>query len=440
MKSLKGSLKNRPQLRHPQWHHGTRSAGIINIYNHVLLLPAGMRPDSGMRSVKEILLEMKNASEFALSLAYASLMYNDEELANEVFFVEAELDSLSHELFKIALMSGASKREVDALAGLLDIGVAVNEVSDAMADLARLVIKRFPMHPVLSWMLYKADEVIGLIRVGEGSSLISMSGELIGDPVNLAGCEVLALKRDGRWIYQIPEKLEIEEGDLLLVEGPAESLENLRTLASGYEGRDHTPKVPLERMSDEMRRLAEVLSSMRNLSELSLYLSYASIFYNNLEMVLEVKRLEEELDELEDRVYEIAFSSTDIFGDPREVIPIVRVASSSERVGDAAYSIASIVERGIARHPVLELIVEESEDTIRRAVLEEGSRAVGRRIRDLNLEESTGVWILAIKRGLRWIYDPKDSELLMEGDQLILVGNERGMDDAIEILGGKFVE
>ncbi|MCS7103820.1 MAG: hypothetical protein NZ992_08090, partial [Candidatus Korarchaeum sp.] len=225
-----------------------------------------MRSDSEVKSVKEILLEMKDASEFALSLAYASLMYNDEELANEVFMLEEELDSLSHELFKVAVMSGASKREANALAGLLDIGVAVDEVSDAMADLARLVVKRFPMHPVLSWILYKADEVIGLIRVEEGSSLISMSGELIEDPVNLAGCEVLALKRDGRWIYEIPEKFEVREGDLLLVEGTRESLENLRTLASGSERRNYAPKVPIEEMSEGMRDLAEILSSMRNLS------------------------------------------------------------------------------------------------------------------------------------------------------------------------------
>ncbi len=399
-----------------------------------------MRSDTEVKSVKEILLEMKDTSEFALSLAYASLMYNDEELANEVFILEQELDSLSHELFRVAVMSGASRREADALAGLLDIGVAVDEVSDAMADLAGLVIKRFPMHPVLSWMFYKADEMIGLIRVEEGSPLISMSGEHLEDPVNLVGCEVLALKRSGRWIYEIPKRFEIREGDLLLVEGTEESLENLRTLASGYGRRDYAPKLPIEEMSEEMRGLAEVLSSMRSLSELSLYLSYASIFYNNMEMALEVKKLEEELDELEDRVYEIVFSSMGSFRDPKEIIPIVRAASSSERVGDAAYSIASLVERGITAHPVLELVVEESEDTIKRVVLDEESEAVGRRIGDLNLEESTGVWVLAVKRGLRWIYGPSDNELLMDGDQLILIGNEEGMDDAIQILGGKLLE
>ncbi|MEM2604793.1 MAG: PhoU domain-containing protein, partial [Candidatus Korarchaeum sp.] len=98
-----------------------------------------MRLDTGIRSIKEILLEMKNASEFALSLAYASLMYNDEELANEVFALEEELDYLSHELFRVAVMTGTSRREADALAGLLDVGMAADEVSDAMADLARLV-------------------------------------------------------------------------------------------------------------------------------------------------------------------------------------------------------------------------------------------------------------------------------------------------------------
>ena len=392
-----------------------------------------------IRSVKEILLEMKELSEFALSLAYASLMYNDEELANEVFSLEDELDSLTHELFKVAIMSGASRREAEALAGLLDIGRAVDEVSDAMADLARLVVKKFPIHPSISWMLYRADEVIGLVRVEEGSSLISMSGEMAKDPVNLAGCEILALKRGGRWIYNIPEEFEIERGDILLVEGPMESLENLRALASGKR-EEYVPKAPLEEMSDEIRRISDMLSSMRNLSELSLYLSYAAMFYNSVEIAVEVKRLEEELDELEDEFYEALFSSMKSLRDPKELIPLIGIASSSERVGDAAYSIASLVERGITAHPVLEMVVEESEDTICRLILEEGSEAAGRRIGDIDLEERTGVWILAIKRGLRWIFDPKDSELLMGGDQLILIGKRRGIMDAVKILGGKIVE
>jgi uncharacterized protein with PhoU and TrkA domain len=392
-----------------------------------------------IRSVKEILLEMKELSEFALSLAYASLMYNDEELANEVFSLEDELDTLTHELFKVAIMSGASRREAEALAGLLDIGRAVDEVSDAMADLARLVVKKFPIHPSISWMLYRADEVIGLVRVDEGSSLISMSGEMAKDPVNLSGCEILALKRGGRWIYNIPEELEIERGDILLVEGPMESVETLRALASGKR-EEYVPRAPLEEMSDEIRRISEMLSSMRNLSELSLYLSYAAMFYNNVEIAVEVKRLEEELDELEDEFYEVLFSSMKSLRDPKELIPLIGVASSSERVGDAAYSIASLVERGITAHPVLEMVVEESEDTICRLILEEGSEVAGRRIGDIDLEERTGVWILAIKRGLRWIFDPKDSELLMEGDQLILIGKKRGIMDAVKILGGRIVE
>jgi len=392
-----------------------------------------------IRSVKEILLEMKELSEFALSLAYASLMYNDEELANEVFSLEDELDTLTHELFKVAIMSGASRREAEALAGLLDIGRAVDEVSDAMADLARLVVKKFPIHPSISWMLYRADEVIGLVRVDEGSSLISMSGEMAKDPVNLSGCEILALKRGGRWIYNIPEELEIERGDILLVEGPMESVETLRALASGKR-EEYVPRAPLEEMSDEIRRISEMLSSMRNLSELSLYLSYAAMFYNNVEIAVEVKRLEEELDELEDEFYEVLFSSMKSLRDPKELIPLIGVASSSERVGDAAYSIASLVERGITAHPVLEMVVEESEDTICRLILEEGSEVARRRIGDIDLEERTGVWILAIKRGLRWIFDPKDSELLMEGDQLILIGKKRGIMDAVKILGGRIVE
>ncbi len=399
-----------------------------------------MASEGEPRSVRDILVEMKDASEFALSLAYASLMYQDRELAEEVLGLESELDELRYNLFKMTIVAGRSPKEAEELAALLDIGIAVDEISDAMADLVRLVLKGYPVHPALSWMLYTAEEIIGLVRVEEASPLISMRGEDLYDPANIAGCEVLAVKKGGRWIFDIPPDLELEVGDLLLLEGTKESIDTARALARGENSRPLVPEKPLEKVDEASKEIAERLNSMKSLSELSIYLAYASILYNNPAMASEVSRLEEELDELEDELFAKVIKDLLPNSKPEEIIPIIRAASASERLGDAASRMALIVERGVPTHPVLEVVVEESEDTVVRVALREDSDAVGWRIGDLDLEEKTGMWILAIKRGVRWIYAPKDEEILREGDILILTGPKEGVEDAIKVLGGELLE
>lgn len=399
-----------------------------------------MASDSEPRSVSDILVEMKDASEFALSLAYAALMYQDRELAEEVLGLESELDELRYDLFKMTILAGRSPNEADELAALLDIGIAVDEISDAMADLVKLVLKEYPIHPALSWMLYTAEEITGLVRVEESSPLISMRGKDIYDPANIAGCEVLAIKKKGRWIFDVPPELELEAGDLLLLEGPMESIEMARSLAKGEKTRYTAPERPLEEVDEVSRDIAERLNSMRSLSELSIYLAYASILYNNPTMAAEVSRLEDELDKLEDDLFIKVMTELLPRSRPEEIIPILGAISASERLGDAAHRMALIAERGIPTHPVLEIVVEESDDIVARILLKVDSDAVGRRIEDLNLEERTGMWILAIKRGIRWIYAPKDEEILREGDLLILTGPKKGLKEAIEVLGGETLE
>ncbi len=388
------------------------------------------------KTVRDILTDMKDASEFALSLAYASLLYQDKDLAEEVMGLEAELDELRYELFKLVIMAGRSPKEAEGLAAIVDIGVAVDEITDSMADLAKLVLSGYPVHPALSWMLYHAEDVIGLIRVEKTSPLISMRGSDLEDPANLAGCEVLAIKKRGRWIFEITPDVEVEEGDLLLVEGTKEGLNALRELA-GLEKRDLVEEMGFE-IDDRSKRLAEMLRSIRSISELSIYLAYASVLYNNPSMASEVIRLEEEIDELEEKVYELVIR--DVSAKPREAIPLIRMAASSERIGDAAMRMAQLVERGITAHPIFETVVEESEETIVRAVIREDSPAVGTRIWDLSLEEAAGTWIVAIKRGVMWIYAPKDDEILRAGDVVILIGPQEGIDDALKILGADPVE
>ena len=51
---------------------------------------------------------------------------------------------------------------------------------------------------------------------------------------------------------------------------------------------------------------------------------------------------------------------------------------------------------------------------------------VNRTIEEMGVESETGMRIIAMKRGKRWIYDPEENNRLKAGDLLIVRGTENG--------------
>jgi uncharacterized protein with PhoU and TrkA domain len=74
----------------------------------------------------------------------------------------------------------------------------------------------------------------------------------------------------------------------------------------------------------------------------------------------------------------------------------------------------------------VQMALSETEETGYETVVEPGSRAEGRTLKDLRLETETGMFVLAVQRGHRWIYRPRARFTLEAGDRLIAVGPEEG--------------
>jgi uncharacterized protein with PhoU and TrkA domain len=105
---------------------------------------------------------------------------------------------------------------------------------------------------------------------------------------------------------------------------------------------------------------------------------------------------------------------------------LLRLASASEAICDAARDMTWYVERGEELHPVIQMALEETEEIGFETVVEPGSRADGRTLKDLRLETETGMFVLAVQRGRRWVYRPRPQFALHAGDRLIAVGPEQG--------------
>jgi uncharacterized protein with PhoU and TrkA domain len=103
---------------------------------------------------------------------------------------------------------------------------------------------------------------------------------------------------------------------------------------------------------------------------------------------------------------------------------------------DAARDLTWYVEHGEPLHPVVQMALEETEETSAETLVEAGSAADGRTLKDLGVETETGMFVLAVQRGPRWIYRPRGRFQLQAGDRLIAVGPEDGAEELDRLCRG----
>ena len=76
------------------------------------------RAISQKRSVKDILVEMRDTSELMVDLAYSALLTNSREIAEEVQKLEARMDDLQYEIEGMLLLSARTREDAADLAGI----------------------------------------------------------------------------------------------------------------------------------------------------------------------------------------------------------------------------------------------------------------------------------------------------------------------------------
>ncbi|HWR25590.1 MAG TPA: PhoU domain-containing protein, partial [Methanosarcina sp.] len=57
------------------------------------------------RNLKDLLTEMKDTSELMVDLAYSAMIYDDEDIAEEVLNLEDKMDTLDYHMKMAAMLS-----------------------------------------------------------------------------------------------------------------------------------------------------------------------------------------------------------------------------------------------------------------------------------------------------------------------------------------------
>ncbi len=188
---------------------------------------------------------------------------------------------------------------------------------------------------------------------------------------------------------------------------------------------------------NELEEIKSCLVEMKDLSSLMVDLAFSSVMYNSEDIAEEVYLLEERMDELTLRVKKLALKAARDEEKPTKLLSVIEMANINEAISDAAYKIADLVLRDVEPHPIIQRIMEDTEEELGRITVRQGSVLIGQTLKQLKLPSKIGTRIVAIKRGTRYIYNPGKDDRIEEGDVLIAVGSDL---DRLRELAGEEVE
>jgi uncharacterized protein with PhoU and TrkA domain len=177
------------------------------------------------RNVREILKEMKDISELIVDLSYSAILFNNEDLVEEVKYLEARMDTLNYGIRMQAMLAARDAEDAEKLAGILQVAEAAETISNAAADITDVTRLKLE-HPLIPSLFRESGEIIVRMKVGpyaygKSVSVLRMRSK--------TGCKVIAIRRGDSWIFAPKNEL-FAEGDVALVRGTEEGIEKLKRL------------------------------------------------------------------------------------------------------------------------------------------------------------------------------------------------------------------
>jgi uncharacterized protein with PhoU and TrkA domain len=186
------------------------------------------------RAVDSIVL-MKDMGELAVDLAYGAVLFDSQEVAEEVFELEAEVDALQSRFEAWTLQAAGRVDDPVALRGLVQLAGGTEVISDAALEISEGVLRGLSTHPVVREAVYESDEIIVRYVISEGSAL---DGTTLDEPAvkTETGMRVIAVRRAGKrddregWDISPGPETRLEAGDVIIAKGTRSGSERLEAL------------------------------------------------------------------------------------------------------------------------------------------------------------------------------------------------------------------
>ncbi|MEM1659316.1 MAG: TrkA C-terminal domain-containing protein [Candidatus Jordarchaeales archaeon] len=169
-----------------------------------------------------------------------------------------------------------------------------------------------------------------------------------------------------------------------------------------------------------------LLTSIKNISELTVDLAYSAVLFNDAELREEVLELEEYVDYL---IYLLFMSASFAVRDREDaemMAGIMKLAMAANRISDAAGDIASTIVRGEGLK-ILTQAFSKTEERVMRLTVNKNSPLCNKKID--SLKGQLGVDVIAIKRKGRLLINPKENSKLIADDVVIVRGTDKSVQE-----------
>jgi uncharacterized protein with PhoU and TrkA domain len=187
-----------------------------------------------------------------------------------------------------------------------------------------------------------------------------------------------------------------------------------------------------------MRRrptIKDLLVGAKDAAELMVDLAYAAVFFGDESLAKEVLRLEDIVDEALVDLRAVSMIATRTHEDAEQLAGVLSMAVSIEGIADAAEDIARVVLKDLGVPAELRDDLRHATEVTARVRIRPENELATASLRELALPARTGMWVIAIRRDVDWVFGPEGDEVLREGDVLFLQGPREGVDE-VRVLAG----
>lgn len=182
-----------------------------------------------------------------------------------------------------------------------------------------------------------------------------------------------------------------------------------------------------EELQYEPRSVRDLLTEMKDISELIVDLAYSALVFDSKEMADEVRDLEMKMDKLNYQIRLAAMVASRSVQDAESLTGILQIAEAAQNISDAAGDIVDLISEGMDTRPFLPFVLRDADEKFNAVRIAPDSQLVGGTVHDSNIETMTGTHIIAIKRRSGgWVFDPGPSATLRGNDIAIIRGTEDG--------------
>ena len=186
------------------------------------------------------------------------------------------------------------------------------------------------------------------------------------------------------------------------------------------------------------KTVEDIVLEIKDKSELMIDLAYSSIIYNNTTIAKEVYDLEDQIDNLYHSLQRQTLEQVENKKlSVNDALTVLRLAETAEQIADAAQEIADVELRDVELHPILKLSIRDSDVVFTRVEVNENSILCNKTLGELKLASETGMTIIAMRHGKKWLYGPNKNTKIDQYDILFAKGPEDGEKHLIDIASGK---